>query len=76
VGLFFATLKSAAETMGPRIVSPRGFVELDEFERLNVLDPDRGQLMPGEASAAVELQQVLGGRLERMTGPGGGDLSL
>lgn len=66
----------AAETIGPRIVSPRGFVELDEFSRLNVLDPAIGKLRPGEASAAVELQQVFGGQLERLAGPSGADFKF
>jgi len=61
---------------GPRIVSPRGPVDLGEFRRLNVPDPATGKLRPGEASAAAELQQVLGGRLERMAGPSGADFNV
>ena len=65
-----------AETKGPRIVSPPGFVEVDEFRRLNVPDPATGKLRPGEASAAVELQQVLGGRLERLGDAKGADFKF
>ncbi|MCA3697040.1 LysM peptidoglycan-binding domain-containing protein, partial [Aquidulcibacter sp.] len=64
---------ASAKPAGPRVVSVRGVVELDEFRRLNVLDPAIAKLRPGEASAAVELQQVFRGRLERLTVNNGAD---
>ena len=50
---------------GPRFVTPSAAVNLNEFRRLNVLDSDVLKLRPGEASAAVELQGILGGQLAR-----------
>lgn len=59
---------AAAETSrapGPRIVNSTGAVDLNEFERLNVVDPDVGRMRPGEAGAATELQHYFGGKLGR-----------
>ncbi|QWT22148.1 hypothetical protein KPL74_09085 [Bacillus sp. NP157] len=50
---------------GPTIIVARDAVDLSEFERLNVEDVDAGRERPGEAGAAVELQNYLGGTLER-----------
>nr|WP_245201745.1 hemagglutinin repeat-containing protein [Sphingomonas trueperi] len=61
---------------GPTVLRPRDIVEFDEFNRLNVIDPATGKPKPGEASAAVELQKLLGGRLERLEGSSGADFKF
>ncbi|GKX56134.1 hypothetical protein SOASR030_22460 [Leminorella grimontii] len=49
-------------------------VNLDEFNRLNQLDIHAGKIKPAEASAAVEIQNSLGGTLKRIgDGEGLGD---
>jgi hypothetical protein len=62
--------KSGATTGGgvTNIIA-RDAVNLDEFNRLNVMDAGKGKFAPGEAGAAAELQNYLGGNLERINLP-------
>jgi hypothetical protein len=60
-----------AFSLGPQRAKFRDEVDLDEFRRLNRNDADIGKLRPGEASAGVELQGLLGGKLRRAE-PGDG----
>jgi YD repeat-containing protein len=66
----------AARRLGPRVVHPRGYVDLEEFQRLNLPDARTGRPRPGEASAGVELQQELGIRLRRSAGAEPGDFII
>ena len=50
---------------GPMQLEFRDAVQLDEFNRLNQVDVAVGKLKPGEASAAVEIQNAFGGQLRR-----------
>jgi hypothetical protein len=62
-------LRSASPPGGnrgtPVEIEPRGPVQLDEFSRLNQTDFAVSKPKPGEASAAVEIQNELGGTLRR-----------
>ena len=50
---------------GPTDLKFRDPVELDEFNRLNQVDFAVNKARPGEASAAVEIQNAFGGQLRR-----------
>ncbi|NYJ14405.1 filamentous hemagglutinin [Rhizobium leguminosarum] len=52
----------------PTTIIARGSVDFDAFKRLNVVDPATGKIQPGEASAAAELENYLGGTLGRAEG--------
>jgi filamentous hemagglutinin len=51
-------------------------VNLAEFKRLNVLDDAVARLRPGEAGAAAELQNYLGGSLQRVGSGTAGDFKF
>ena len=53
---------------GPTSIIARDTVDLAAFKRLNTVDPATGKLQPGEASAAAELENYLGGSLSRAEG--------
>nr|WP_240954451.1 hypothetical protein [Solimonas marina] len=58
---------------GPTTIYARDAVDLGDFSRLNVPDPAIGKLRPGEAGAAAELENYLGGTLQRAPGESGVD---
>jgi CdiA C-terminal tRNase domain len=64
-------LSSATTRMnevGPTSITARDPVSLAAQRRLNGIDQDRNTLAPGEAGAAAEMENYLGGTLERAPG--------
>jgi hypothetical protein len=60
-----AAFPRISNSKGPMQLEFRNAVQLDEFNRLNQIDIAVDKLKPGEASAAVEIQNAFGGQLRR-----------
>lgn len=58
---------------GPWNINANAPVDLEAFQRLNTLDPATGQLAPGESGVAAELENYLGGTMQRAGGYSGPD---
>ncbi|OMW19074.1 cell surface protein [Burkholderia pseudomallei] len=60
-----SNISASNGSSSPTTIVASNPVDLNAFDRLNVVDPAVGKFRPGEAGAAAELENYLGGTLQR-----------